>query len=187
MKDSHIPGQGEFFDEYKAAHQPKSLFSQPEIPAPSVGKKLTITKEIAILVLIVILILMAVAYSMGIERGSKNKNTEPAEVKLAEIKVKEIAPPAAEPVKELLPEETVAVVEEIIRPYGIQVISFKSDSLAQEEMDELKARGYKSFMKKIGRYYEVSVGEFLNRQEAEPTIEELKSVYPDCYLIRRIK
>jgi cell division septation protein DedD len=64
--------------------------------------------------------------------------------------------------------------------YTIQVGSYPEKAMAEEEMKNMKRRGYAAFLvataiPEKGTWYRVRVGSFANKQSAEKLVKELKA------------
>lgn len=74
------------------------------------------------------------------------------------------------------------VASEGKKPYTIQLAAFRTENQATKEMAVLRTKGYKPRILAKGGYYQVSVGQYQNREEAAGDLKTLKKRYKDCYL-----
>ena len=86
----------------------------------------------------------------------------------------------------------VSVVEKTASPtgtlYRIQVASFRDLAKANVKMEEIKKKGYRSYiiardLGEKGTWYRVYVGTFSNKNEAAEHLTKVKADYPDSFLI----
>ena len=192
--------QRELFSEFETVSAKKG--SHPFRKDAAFGKKITLkfSYENIILLSIGIIMLIVIFFSLGVEKGKKiamrDKNIRFAEqapepaVKRGEaiIKKDEDAVVAAEkavaPVAESYKEAEEAVREAPSKPYTIQVIAFKNEKNAVQEVERLKKSGYKAFIAPSGEWAQVCVGRYENREASKEDFTALKEKYPGCYFRR---
>ncbi|MDD5518749.1 MAG: SPOR domain-containing protein [Candidatus Omnitrophota bacterium] len=143
--------------------------------------------EKTILIILAILVTGIIAFSLGVERGKniffslngqkknlellKPQNTVP--VNRVIVKREEAVKPVTPPV---LQEPGV---------FTIQVASFKTRINAQREAEFLERKGFTALIFNKGAYVIVCVGNFPNKEAAQPLLSELNKRYESC-LIRRL-
>jgi len=142
--------------------------------------------EKVILLTIAILITGIISFSFGVERGkrivlSANKSVESAKVESVSI------PLAPEPApvmvkKEILFEQTPVLASS--GSFTIQVASFKNKGSALKEVEVLKKKGMTTQLIKKGQYTILCVGNFPNKETAQPLLSELRKRYNRCYIRR---
>lgn len=109
------------------------------------------------------------------------KSKHPEAVKSAEPKTeKPAAPPAKQPATKQQPLPAKKEPAPSKFRYTIQVGSYPEKAMAEEEMKNMKKRGYAAFLvatdiPEKGTWYRVRVGSFANKQLAEKLAKELKS------------
>lgn len=69
--------------------------------------------------------------------------------------------------------------------YTIQVATYRKTMHAQDAINNLKNKGFKTFILPADKFVQLCVGKFLEQEEAKSTLKELKKTYADCF-IRRI-
>ena len=175
----------------KQSNPQLELFSQVSDSGRSGGREhnpfLTRVRgyEKIILIIIVVLVTGIIAFSLGVERGknialtgrqdvpelAKEQNNSPASQVIVkrEEALKQIAAPALQ------------------QPgaFTIQVASFKTRVNAQKEAEFLKRKGYTALIFNKGAYVILCVGNFPNKEAAQPLLSELNKRYESC-IIRRL-
>jgi hypothetical protein len=124
--------------------------------------------EKAILFIIAVLIVGIVSFSLGVERGKR----------IAEVVVQ-----PAPPLKKAELSAQPAVLTQM-GPYTIQVASFKARSNAEKEAQLLKKKGFTTLVLSKGSYVILCVGNFPNKETAQPLLSELSKYYRSCYIRR---
>jgi len=93
------------------------------------------------------------------------------------------APPAAPAIpKKLAP---AIFVQDPQKPYTIQLVTHKKKEYAENEVATFRRSGFYSFIIPSGDYYQVCVGQYASKEEAQKDLIKLKSRYHDCFLRRR--
>ena len=69
--------------------------------------------------------------------------------------------------------------------YTIQVATYREQALAQKEMQQLKKKGYSSFIIPSGKFYEVCTGSYFEKNKAYNCLKSLKKTYKDCFLRKK--
>ena len=128
--------------------------------------------EKTILIIIAVLTTAIIAFSLGVERGklSRPQNTAPMSQVIVkrEEAVKQVAAPA------LQQQGT----------FTIQVASFKTRANAQKEAEFLKGKGFTGLIFNKGAYVILCVGNFPNKEAAQPLLAELNKRYGSCSIRR---
>jgi hypothetical protein len=70
--------------------------------------------------------------------------------------------------------------------YQVQLVTYKSERYASEEIDKLKKEGFNPFIEKKGKYRIICVGDFKSNDEAKEILRKLKKKYKDAF-IKKIK
>jgi len=139
--------------------------------------------EKTILIIIGIIITGIASFSLGVEKGktlsgpknslstvTQNEQNRKIIIKKEEPKNQPMATPAATMMGK--------------QYYAIQVASFKTKTLAQKEVELLKTKGFSPSLITKGNYTILCVGNFSNKETAQPSLLELKKRYRDCYIRR---
>ncbi len=74
---------------------------------------------------------------------------------------------------------------DLSKPYTLQLVTFKTDSLAQAEAAQWRKKGYFASVIQKGNYYLVCIGEYANKTEAQKDLKFFSKKYKDCFLRRR--
>ena len=133
--------------------------------------------EKTILILLAILITGIVAFSVGVEKGKRTVLNDRQPKVLAQVAPQNTAPKAAPAVKK----EEVIVKQ---GAYTIQVATFKTRANAQSEAEVLKKKGFSPALFTRGGYIVLCVGNFPNKETAQPLVKELSKRYGSCQVRR---
>lgn len=131
--------------------------------------------EKTILILLAILVTGIVAFSLGVEKGRRAGIPQEITSAQAQAVVK----------KEEPPKQALAVIPAQRGVFTIQVASFKNKNSAQKEAEALKKKGFDASVLPRGSYLVLCVGNFPNKEAAQPLLLELNKRYGSC-LIRRL-
>ena len=139
--------------------------------------------EKAILIILAILVTGIIAFSLGVEKG---RQLTPLAQSTAVQRVKPLETTAlAQTIikKEvMLKQAPVAIQQQGV--FTIQVASFKTKANAQKEAEMLKQKGLTTLFLARGGYTILCVGNFPNKETAQPLLSELNKHYGSCYLRR---
>ncbi|MDD4294071.1 MAG: SPOR domain-containing protein [Candidatus Omnitrophica bacterium] len=172
------------------------LFGYQETPKFGTQRTtITLPRDTLVLGLVIVGLLLIVAFSLGVERGRKlaylkeQKQTVSREVLPAEAQV------YSETRQEALINEQAPVLSETVSDnnavqetmqqegYVIQVASYKAETRAKKESDDLESKGFGVITKKTSNdYYVVYVGTFNSKAEAEKELNKLKKKYKDGFV-----
>lgn len=168
-----------------------------------------VSYEQVVFISIGVIMLMVLVFSLGVERG---KRLNPEQIKVSvnlpetasgiieetnkDKKIKEVkaAPPAALAKKERSitqrVEQEVPVPADVKKPikrelFTVQVIAYKSKRSAQKELIKLGKKGYSPFIILGGGYYQICVGEYKSRKEANKPLSDLKKSHPGSFIRKR--
>lgn len=114
------------------------------------------------------------------------ENTEPAEIEIKKEATPEVNAPLAEtsvvntpkvePEAEVIKESEISSEKKV---YTVQVGAFSTEKNAQNLAQEIRDKGYQTYVVKGKTLYKVQVGEFKNYQEAQNISQKLKELgYP---------
>lgn len=104
--------------------------------------------------------------------------------------------PIAAPIPTRIPQTTVSpapaqtrptgtTVLDPSKPYTVQLVTYKSADLANNEVTYWKKRGYDSFVITSGDYYVVCAGQYAGQGEAKNDLTAFRKKFKDSYLRRR--
>ena len=183
--------QGELFAEFQGAKVKKAGHSLRS--NMMFGKKviLALSYENIVLLLIGFIMLLVIFFSLGVEKGKAIVADVPetAEKQRPETEKNEAAipeTPEMEPVEN--PEiaeggksAEEGVIDAALKPYTIQVASFKNEKDAKKEIERLKDDDCEAFAIRSNNWLQVCVGRYANKKESGKDFEILKNRYPTCY------
>jgi hypothetical protein len=133
--------------------------------------------EKTVLIIIAIAIPSIISFSLGVEKG---RRTTQANIN-ARLDLAKTDAPKPQPENNIAEETR---VKEYIRSYTIQLASYKTKSLAQREAQSLKKNGLSPLVLLKGGYTILCVGNFSNKEAAQPLLSQFKKRYQDCYIRR---
>ena len=141
--------------------------------------------EKVVLIIILLLVVSIVSFSLGVEKGRRGLTNQAFTVVNKPVvvespKVAESLNPPAEPKLVVLK----PVVPSQAGRYTIQVASFKASSYARKEAEQLNKKGFKAFTVNKGKYVILCIGNFPNKETAQPLLSELSKYYKSCYIRR---
>jgi len=176
--------QQELFDEFNKSSEVKRPASKRT--APERMFTLFLTYEKLILFVIGFVAILTAVFVIGFERGKKVILSKTV-IKKAAVKTPEPAVKEKKIRKEIKkgPVRVMTPKQISNKAYTIQVATFRSERLAQEESGRLKQRGFISDIVEKSGFYQVLVGEYLDSKDATSTLAKLKKVYTDCYVRKR--
>lgn len=117
------------------------------------------------------LVLYVLVFSFGVEKGKRMALRELAAEK---AKQEEMTPPVVAVSTLPTPPVSGPTPSPAVGKYTIQVITFTSQSRAEEEVRKLKEKGYPSFIIPGGRFFQVCVDRFETLNEARQKLFLLK-------------
>ena len=166
--------QQEFFDNFSKTGK------GPERPPydPKFQKPILVTTSLEQIILAGILLILAACFVffLGVLRG-----------KVISGKTVELpnAPVAGSHVVVGVSPAVVVVSNNSVKPYTIQLATYKGRDMAEKEAADLRRGGYSSLIVPNGSFFEVRVGEYANKEEAKKDLKFFASRYSGCYLRRR--
>jgi len=188
--------QQELFDEFIVVKKTRgklfgvlNKFNKPLFPQHRLN--ISVPYEVLAVVLMGLLVLGAIVFALGVERGRSLSGTDvsaPVEAQAAApaIPVEPPEPIVAVPVEPVAVQQvTEAPKPAAVKPYTIQVASYKTKDMADKELARLKARGYTSEVIKKGAYYILCVGSFESKDAAKKTFAEMQKKYKGCIIRKR--
>ena len=156
---------------------------------------LNTTVEQIILVSIAVILVGCFVFFLGVLRG-RSLSARPSHASAqAKIPVATIAPQktAANPSLAAKPEVRVMTinnnkvesVQNVNKPYTIQISRYKKQDLAEKEAVALRRSGFYSTIDQKSGYYEVCVGQYATRDAAKKDLKIFSAKYKGCFLRRR--
>lgn len=189
--------------------KPKRLFPRLSNLLPKADFEgrivITLTLEKVIFIAIGIIMLMVVVYAVGIERGrTVNKDItirtigQPVAAKEAQSQTMSKAPQflSVEPIaatnksvpKKAMASSVKAVAAPMVdatKPYTIVGVTLTSKDTATAEMNKFRQEGLEAYMVRTGQYYQVCVGSYANKENAQKTLVRIRQTFKDAYIRSR--
>lgn len=75
--------------------------------------------------------------------------------------------------------------QDLSKPYTIQLVTYKKKEFADQEVAALRHTGRYAWAVTSGDYFEVRVGQYLNKAAAKKDLKFFSSKYKGCFLRRR--
>lgn len=194
--------QGEFFSEFNSTSEKKPGNISRYSHALRKKTAFSISYENLVFASIIVIMLMVVFFSLGVEKGKRVKiknyvaataepfdSTKEKEVSAA---LKEIGAEISKPEDVNKPSGSGIAEPEIGnaaipgKPYTIQVVAYKNEKNAKNEIEQLKAEGYDAFILPSKEWFQVCVGRYANKEESKKDFDTLRNRYPTSYF-RRIE
>lgn len=91
---------------------------------------------------------------------------------------------AAAPAKEAKKKRIRVPTLQESKPYTLQLVTYKKKDWAEKEADKLREKGYLVTIIPSGDYYQVCVGYYASKEEAQRDLKLFRSKYKDCFLRR---
>jgi len=140
--------------------------------------------EKTILIIIAILVTGIIAFSMGVEKGKRIVLIEQART-LAPVKPQGIVvQPQVIVKKEEAIKQPATLAAQQEGAFTIQVASFRTKANARREAEIIKKKGFSAMLLSKGDYVIVCVGNFPNKEAAQPLVKELSKRYGNCQIRR---
>ncbi|MFC1592932.1 SPOR domain-containing protein [Candidatus Omnitrophota bacterium] len=152
--------------------------------------------EKATSIIIVFFITSLFAFSLGVERGKRivsqkgnDKNGRRIIAQRSGDNLKAVQPRKEKNVDAAVKSKTATpqkkeITRKTLPEYTIQVATFKTHDYAQKEATRLKQKGINALLISKGGFVIVCVGNFSQKQEANPSLTKLKKTYHDCFIRR---
>lgn len=140
--------------------------------------------EKTISIIIVFFISSLISFSLGVEKGKRfaTNKTQPRKIKAQPKKsIPTDKSPAANFEEK---EENRLEKKNDAYEYTVQVATFKTEAYAKKEAERLEKQGVKALIVPRGDFVFVCVGKFTQKQEADPTLNQLRKRYQDCFVRR---
>lgn len=161
----HDRSEKDLFDQFQVGE--KKIRKKTRALLPQLKKNLSLSYENSIFLIIGFAMACIICFSLGVEKGRRevgitsNMQQEASE-EGAEIKQQAIDTP--------------------VEKYIIQLAAFKKRGPAEDELKKLKSEGYIGSIKQSGDYYQLFIGSFETKSEADRLRKKLLKKYPDCYV-----
>ncbi len=150
---------------------------------------ISVSLEQVFVTLIVLTILFVLVFMMGVLRGRTLKQQMEGAAPATAV----IRPPVGAQTPASLKEQNVvriapaAPVETPLantakKPYTIQLVTYRNEDRALKEIADLRARGLQPNLIRRSGYFEICVGQYADRKEAQKDLRTLANRYKGCYL-----
>lgn len=176
-------GERDLFEQFQGGDV--NLRKKTRFILPRLRKSVEFSYENVIFLAIAFIMSSLIFFSLGVEKGRREK----AQTSL-EREEKTIRSETVEQIAEKEDERPEPQKPAVRRPRGgyvIQLAAFTNAASAEEEASNLKREGYPAEIKKSGSYYQVFLGGFADRKEAEGVLRNLSGRYGDGYIKKQIE
>lgn len=166
--------QAEFFSDLP---QPKKKTKKKAFALTRIA--ISLSYENLIFLTIGSVMILMVSYSLGVERGKSL-----TQVKIAAVEVEAEEKETKEAPAEKSPEVQKKKIKTEVASgkYTIQVATLRRTNSVEQELKRLENRGYAPFVINRGKFSEICVGDYKDKDEAYIDLKRLKSLYVDCYM-----
>lgn len=189
--------QRELFNDFTGVPEDKSETASSPSKSPSLFESLrvTLTLDKMILGVLVNMVALVVVYSVALERGVKMGQERAAAFTATEERgaQMDVIPPAAErtPPPPARPEQAAAdpvmlsgqespaapaAVVLLDGRYTIQLVTYEREERAKKEVEKLGEKGHRAFIIPSGKFYQVCIETFPEKNLALRKLLELRSV-----------
>ncbi|MBU4149649.1 MAG: SPOR domain-containing protein [Candidatus Omnitrophica bacterium] len=165
----------DLFEQFQGAE--KKVLKKTRFLIPRIRNSIEVSYENIIFLSIGLLIACIVCFSLGVEKGRREAvpRAIPARnIGMFGANLNEKQDSSAPVVSKEIP----ALPE----GYALQLASFRNRGPAEQERDKLRKEGYGADVKRSGEYYQVYIGGFDKRTEAERFKGKFINKYRDCYI-----
>lgn len=185
------------------------FFKKSTGPFYPAKRKFTISYEAAALWGIVFIIILVITFAMGVNRGrliysqkqgvssaivsslpspapTALTDTNRSQGSVEQQKAKEPVFRPLAPVSTTSPAPKAVKAPSVLESYTIQLVTYTSPNTARQACEGLKQKGYSPFVIISGKYYQVCVGNYKSRADAEKDLPTLNKLYKGS-LVRKFK
>lgn len=174
-------------------------------------KKFTITHDRLNVIAILFIIILAIVFAAGVEigKGGKGYRLQAGDGGGPTLSPKDVPMPAKDQntpgeaapdttniaaqlasVKKEPPPQPIEVSKKIPTKtpsgkagnYTIQLVTHVNENVAKKDMLTLKNKGYKPFVIPSGKYIQVCVGSYPEKEGAIQSLKKFKNMYGDCFV-----
>ena len=144
--------------------------------------------ENIVLAAIVVIMFLIVSFALGVERGKKIKTISASKkVVVEEILEKKAIPVETKP--EVVKPAQVKTAEikqaQPVKPYAVQLISYKQKDRAEKEKNTLLKKGIDAFVIESGKWHQVCAGGYATFDEAQKKKQILMKDYMGCFIRKK--
>lgn len=173
-------GEKDLFEQFQT--QDKEIKKKTKLLLPNIKKSLNLSYENAIFLAIGVLMACVICFTLGVENGKGRavaRTERPAPNHSLRSGTRQAVTIENLGVVQKIPAEIESAPKEA---YVIQLAAFKKRDSAERGQAELKGRGYQAEIKQSGDYYQLYIGGFKSKKEAESLQGKLRDTYRDCYI-----
>ncbi|MFH1854243.1 MAG: SPOR domain-containing protein [Candidatus Omnitrophota bacterium] len=174
----------DLFEQFQGTE--RKVAKKTRLLIPRIKDSIAISYENTVFLLIGSLMLCIICFTLGVEKGRRDlAQTRPIKrIAIAEIGTEQ-RPLGLTQDKEQVSKRQAVVVDKAntkTGAYVIQVAAFKDKEPAERALGKLRGEGYSADVRKSGEYYQLYVGGFNKKSDAERLKQKLQSSYADCYI-----
>lgn len=167
-------GEKDLFGQFETADE--QIRQKTKLLLPNVKRSLILSYENVIFLAIGFVMVCVIFFTLGVEKGKRC--AAPIRNK-AVFEERELLSRTQD--KPQLLRQGLATQFE---GYVVQLAAFKGTESAEQERSELKKIGYLANIKQSGDYYQLYIGAFKTKKEADGVANRLRHKYADCYVKR---
>ena len=160
----------DLFEQVKAADA--KIGRKTRFLLPRVKKSISLSYENIIFLAIAFIMTSIIFFSLGVEKGRRD-------VGHVKTENRERITGNRERITENRGQDSKQKIQD---KYIIQLAAFKKKQSAEQEVSRLRTDGYEADIKESGSYYQVYIGGFVEKKDAQGLLEKLKKKYEDCYI-----
>ena len=182
--------QQELFQQFSSA--PKRLERFPALSKTQKPILVSTTLEQLLMAGIVFILVLCGVFFLGVLRGKSLR--EPQGVLIHAARPEAVRVPQASPVPRpalsevpapSVPPAQPSAVSAAVKPYTIQLVTYRKKEYAETELTALRKMGHTGFILQKGEYFQVYSGQYASKDEAKKDLSLFQSRYKDSFLTRR--
>jgi hypothetical protein len=176
----------DLFDQFQTAEE--KIKEKTKILLPDIKRSLNLSSENIIFIIIGFVMSCVIFFTLGVEKGRR----EVIQGLYKQGSLRQNLPPVSnvKKIDEAKKVAQVATQEASIKKnqdtqnkyYSVQLSCFKGKDAADREKAALKKIGYNADIRQSGNYYQLYIGGFKTKKDAQNMAERLKDRYNDCYV-----
>ncbi len=153
----------DLFDQFQVGG--KKIRKKTRILLPQLKKSLSLSYENAIFLIIGFTMACIICFSLGVEKGRQDTGITGTPYHSSAAA-----------------DSGTGQANKTQNKYVIQLAAFRKKGPAEDALAKLRSEGYIADIKRSGDYYQIFIGGFGKRREAERLLKRLKGKYKDCYI-----
>ena len=183
IKKDRAPEQFELFSRSKGNLSNKSILN---LNKNSKSSHIILNIDNLIIIFISIILAIIFSFSLGVEKGKRiniNKIAKRSEKEIIQQTAKTTA--VKQHIKKEEKKGKISTdVKEKVSKYTVQVATYKKGSYVKKEAQRLEKEGYKIIVVPKGKFIELCVGSFNDKNQAKLSLKKLRKKYQDCFIRR---